>query len=183
MPEREFQFDARYDDAIIDDAAKTFVRRLFRKYLWLLVGACAMNIMGFVLVLVLLGSGTLMTVTIGILAALGPLYFPWEYVRLPKTLAAPMKQALEPTTRVSVSSSNFTLSAQGRPFTRRWKDLKAILEYPDYYLFVVAFLVFTFIPKRDVPQDAHELIQEAARSLMQPNLALNTDAGPSARAG
>src|SRR5437588_11147572 len=101
MPERAFDFQVEYNDALIDGAAKTFVHRLFRKYLWLLVAACVMNVVGFVAVLILPGSTNLMTIGIGVLAALGPLYFPWEYFRLPRTLAAPMKQVLKPSARVS----------------------------------------------------------------------------------
>jgi YcxB-like protein len=183
MPDRSFDFDAAYDDAIIDDAAKAFVHRLFKKYVWLLVAACFMNIVGFVLVLLLPGSGKVMTLAIGIVAALGPLFFSWEYFRLPRTLAAPMKKGLKPTTRVSVSSSSFTMSAKGRSFTKRWSDLRAILELSDYFLLIIAPLAFTFIPKKDTPQEAQQLIREAAGWIVQPNPALNTDASHARRAG
>lgn len=43
MPDRTFDFDAEYNDALIDGAAKTFVHRLLKKYLWLLVAACVMT--------------------------------------------------------------------------------------------------------------------------------------------
>ena len=79
MPERTFEFDAEYSDIIIDDAARTFVHRLFQKYLWLLVAACIMNIVGFVTVVLLLRSIDWGTVAIGLVAALGPVYFPWQY--------------------------------------------------------------------------------------------------------
>src|SRR5206468_1865294 len=108
--------------------------------------------------LVLPGSSNVGTMAIGVIAALGPVYFPWEYFRLPRTLAAPMKQVLKPRARVSVSPSSFTLSAKGRSFTRRWTELKAILECPDYFLFVVGTLAFTFVPKKDAPQEAQQLI-------------------------
>jgi len=75
-----------------------------------------------------------------------------------------MKKGLKPTARLSVSSSSFTMSAKGRSFTKRWSDLKAILEFSDYFLFVVAPLAFTFIPKKDIPQEAQQLIREASRS-------------------
>jgi hypothetical protein len=169
MPDRTFDFDAEYSDVLIDNAARSFVHRLSRKYLWLLVAACIMNIVGFVAVLVLPGSSGWMTIAVGLLAALGPVYFPWRYYRLPGQLGAPMKQVLVPTARVSVTPSTFTLSAKGRSYTSRWTDLKAIEEYPDYFLFVVGLLAFTFFPRKDMPLEAQQLIREAAATLVQPN--------------
>ena len=177
MPERTFEFDAEYSDAIIDNAAKTFVHRLFRKYLWVLVGASISNIIGFVTV-VLLDHGSIdwMTIAIGIVAALGPVYFPWRYFRMPGQLGTPMKQVLVPGARISVAPENFALSAKGRSFTTRWTDLKAIVEYPDYFLFVVGLLAFTFVPKKDMPVEAQQLIRDAAATLAQPNPSLHPTA-------
>jgi len=181
MADRTFGFEAAYDDAIIDNAAKTFVRRLFRKYLWLLVVACILNIVGFVFVLILPGTSKVMTAAIGMLAALGPVYFPWAYLRLPKTFAAAMKQGLKPNAHLSVSSSSFTISAKGRSFSKPWTDLRAILEFPDYFLLVVAPLAFTFIPKKDTPPEAQQLIREASRLLVQPNPTIERDAPQAGR--
>lgn len=169
MPARTFDFDAEYSDTLIDDAAQTFVHRLFRRYLWLLVAACIMNIVGFVAVLVLPGSSGWMTVAIGLLAALGPVYFPWQYFRLPRQLGAPMKQVLVPSAHVSVTPSTFTLSAKGRSFTRRWTDLRAISECPDYFLLVVGLLAFTFLPRKHMPLEAQQVVREAAATMVQPN--------------
>ena len=169
MAESTFDFDVEYSDALIDDAARTFVQRLFQKYLWLLVAACVLNIVGFVAVLVLPGSNGLMTIAIGVLAALGPVFFPWQYFRLPRELGAPMKKVLVPSTQVSVTPSAFTLSAKGRSFTIRWTDLKAIVECPDYFLFVVGFLAFTFVPKKNTPPEAQQLSRGATAMLVQPN--------------
>src|SRR5712692_2141721 len=169
MAERTFDFDAEYSDALIDDAARTFVHRLFRKYVWLLAAACVINVVGFVAVLVLPDSSGWITIAIGLLAALGPVYFPWAYFRLPRELAAPMKRVLIPSTRVSIASSAFTLSAKGRSITRRWANLKEIFEHPDYFLFVAGILVFTFVPKGNMPPEAQQLIREAAMTLVLPN--------------
>lgn len=169
MNESSVDFDAEYSSTLIDDAARAFVDRLFRKYLWLLVAACVINIVGFVAVLVLPGSATWMIVAIGALAALGPLYFPWQYYRLPGELSARMKEVLVPNARVSVVPSGFTLAAKGRSATCKWTDLKAIVERPEYFLFVVGLLAFTFIPKRDMPLDAQQLIRDAAARSVQPN--------------
>jgi hypothetical protein len=169
MTERTVDFNAEYSNSLIDDAAKAFVHRLFRKYLWLLVAACVMNIVGFVAVLVLPGTSTWMIIAIGVLAALGPVYFPWQYYRLPGELSARMKEVLVPSTQVSISPLTFTLAAKGQSFTCRWTDLKEIVEYGDYFLFVVGLLAFTFMPKRDMPLDAQQLIRESAASPVQPN--------------
>jgi hypothetical protein len=169
MVERTFDFDAEYSDALIDDAARTFVRRLFRKYLWLLVGACIMNIIGFAAVVALLRTVDWMTVAIGVVAVLGPVYFPWQYFRLPAELAAPMKRVLVPSARVSVTPSSLTLSAKGRTFTRRWTDLKAIVECPDYFLLVVGLLAFTFVPRKHMPLEAQQVVREASTTMVQPN--------------
>jgi hypothetical protein len=156
-------FDAEYSNILIDDAARAFVDRLFRKYLWLLVAVCVINIVGFVAVLVLSGSANWM---IGALSLLGPLYFPWRYYRLPGELSTRLKEVLVPNARVSVAPSGFTLAAKGRSATLQWADLKAIVEYPEYFLFVFGLLAFTFIPKRDMPLDAQQLIRDvAARSV------------------
>ena len=169
MTEGAVNFSAEYSVTLIDDAAKAFVHQLFRRYLWLLVFACVMNIVGFVAVLVLPGASTWMIIVIGALAALGPLYFPWRYYRLPRELSAPMKEVLVPNAQVSIAPSTFTLAAKGRSFTSHWTDLKAITEYGDYFIFVVGLLAFTFIPKRNMPPDAQQLIRDAAAKSVQPN--------------
>lgn len=169
MTDRTFEFDAEYSDALIDAAARTFVHRLFRKYLWLLIAACTMNIVGFFAVLVLPGASSWMIVTIGVLAVLGPVFFPWRYFRLPVQLGAPMKRTLVPSAQLSVTPSTFTLSAKGCSFTSKWTDLKAIEEHPDYFLLVVGFLAFTFLPRGRMPLEAQQLIREAAATLVQPN--------------
>jgi hypothetical protein len=177
MPERTFEFDAEYSDAQIDDAARTFVYQLFRKYLWLLVAACIFNIIGFATV-VLLNPGGIdwMTIAIGIVAALGPVYFPWRYFRLPRQLGTQMKQVLVPAARISVAPENFALSAKGRSFTTRWTDLKEIVECPDYFLFVVGFIAFTFVPKKGMPVEAQQLIRHTAAMLARPNPSLRPTA-------
>jgi len=169
MNERAIDFRAEYGTALIDDAAKAFVHRLFRKYLRLLVAACVMNIVGFVAVLVLGGTSTWMVVAIGALAALGPIYFPWQYYHLPGELGVRMKETLVPNAEVSIGPSTLTLSAKGRSFTCHLKDLKEIVELRDYFLFVVGLLAFTFIPKRGMPPDAQQIIRQAAATLVQPN--------------
>src|SRR5262249_57178465 len=169
MSERAIDFRAEYSIELIDDAAKAFVHRLFRSYLWLLVAACVLNIVGFVAVLVRGGVSTWMTVAIGALAALGPIYFPWQYYRLPGELSVRMKEALVPNAEVSVGPSTFMLSAKGRSFTCHFKDLKEIAELQGYFLFVVGLLAFTFIPKRDMPPDAQQMIRQAASASVQPN--------------
>ena len=155
-------FDAVYDDAMIEDAAKVFVRRQFRKYGWLLVLACIINIVGFALFVALGGRGGL-AVAVGIIAAVGPLYFPWAYNRLHHKLAASMKRALNPTARVSISSSTFTLSAKGQSFTRQWAHLKEVIETADYFLIVVNHIAFTFVPKKSAPEDALQLMHDLSR--------------------
>src|SRR5450759_400057 len=170
MAGEALQFEAHYDNVMIDDASQTFVRRLFKKYFWLLVAACVMNIVGFVLVLILPGTSTPMIAAIGVLAAIGPVYFAWAYFRLPKTLAAPLKRGpLKPSATISVSSSSFTISSKGQEFTRRWADLKAVVEYPDYFLLMIAFLAFAFIPKKDMSPEAQQLVREASQLSVQPN--------------
>lgn len=167
MNERAIDFRAEYSIELIDDAAKVFVHRLFRKYLWLLLTACVMNIVGFLAVLVLGGVSAWMVVAIAALAALGPIYFPWQYYRLSGELSARMKETLVPSAEVSIGPSTFMLSAKGRSFTCQFKDLKEIAELQGYFLFVVGILAFTFIPKRDMPQDAQQMIRHAAA--VQPN--------------
>jgi hypothetical protein len=169
MTEGVVDFSAEYSVSLIDDAARAFVHQLFRRYLWLLVFACVMNIVGLVAILVLPGATTWMIIVIGPLAALGPLYFPWAYYRLPRQLSARMKEVLVPNAQVSIAQSTFTLAAKGRSFTSRWIDLKAITEYADYFIFVVGLLAFTFIPKKNIPAEAQQLIREAAAKLVQPN--------------
>ncbi|SRR6266849_3715899 len=174
MPDRAYEFEAAYDDANIDAAAKTYVEVLYKKYRGILGVACLINIIGFLLVLILPGSNTLMTIGIGCLAAIGPAYFPWAYFRFPSKFAANMKRGLKPTARLSVTSSSFSILAKGRSFTKQWADLKAILEFPDFFLIVVAPLAFTFIPKKDAPDEAQQLIREASRRL-QPNPSIQAD--------
>jgi hypothetical protein len=169
MTDRTVTFRAEYSSSLIDAAAKAFVHQLFRKYFWLLVAACLMNIVGFVAVLVLPGASTWMIVTIGALAALGPVYFPWRYYRLPGQLGVRMKEALVPHAEVSVTPLTFTLAPKGRSFTCPWTDLKEIVEHRDYFLFVVGLLAFTFIPRRHMPIEAQQMIREAAARLVQPN--------------
>ena len=162
MPDQRFDFDVTYDDAIIYDAAKTFVRRLFRKYLVLLLAVCSLCVGGFVAVLALPDSGRLATSAFGLLAVLVPVFLLLMYFRFPGKLAAALKQGLKPSAHASVSPSSLSMSVKGRSFTKSWTDLQEILEFPDYFLFVLAPLVFTFIPKKDIPPAAQQLIREAS---------------------
>lgn len=162
MPERMFTFDAIYDDLIIDDAANAFVQLQWRKYRALLVAACVVNVIGFIVVLLLPGGSVPMTVAIGTLAALGPVYFTWRYRRLPSQLAAPMKRGLKPVASVRIEPSGFSMSAKGHSVTIRWSSLRAIREYPDYFLFVVTLLSFTFIPKKAMSLEAQQLVREVS---------------------
>lgn len=168
MNERAIDFRAEYTVELIDDAAKTFVHRLFRKYLRLLVAACVIDIVGFLAVLVLGGVSAWMVVAIGALAALGPIYFPWQYYRLPEQLSARMKETLVPNAAVSIGPFTFMLSAKDGSFTCHFKNLKEIAELQGYFLFVVGILAFTFIPKKDMPPDAQQMIRHAAVAV-QPN--------------
>lgn len=161
MPDHTFDFEAVYNDVVIDDAARTFVHRLFRRYLGWLAAACSLNIAGFAFAL-MFPAGSLVISAIGLLAVLGPVFLLLMYFRFPGKLAAALKQGLKPSARVSVSSSGLSMSVKGRSFTRQWTDLQAILEFPDYFLLVVAPLVFTFIPKKDIPLAAQQLIREAS---------------------
>lgn len=170
MANEALQFEAHFSNVMIDDASQTFVRRLFSKYAWLLVAVCVVNIIGFVLVLILPGTSTPMIVAIGVLAAIGPMYFPWQYFRLPKALAAPLKRGpLKPSAIISISPSSFTISVKGQEFTRGWADLKAVVEYPEYFLLEVTFLAFAFIPKKDMSSEAQQLVREALQLSVQPN--------------
>lgn len=128
-----------------------------------------MNVVGFMAVLILPGASGWMTIAIGTIAAVAPAYFPWLYSRLPAQLGARMKQVLVPSTRVLITPSTFTLSAKDRSFTGRWTDLRAIVECSDYFLFVIRLVAFTFVPKKDMPPEAQQLIREAAAMLVQLN--------------
>lgn len=169
-----FDFDAQYTDALIDDAARTFVHRLFGKYLWVLVSASIVNIVGFVVVVILGDPNDWQIVAIGFIAALGPVYFPLRYVRMPKQFGASMKKVLVPSARVSITPTIFTLSAKDRSFTTRWTELKAIEEYPDYFMFVVGLLAFTFVPRRGMPKEMETIIREVAQSLTRPNSSMQS---------
>ena len=162
MTDQAFDFDAAYSDAIIDDAAKTFVRRLFKRYLGWLVAVCFLNIAGFVTVLKLPGTGNLLISLTGLLAVLCPLFLLLMYIRFPGKLAAGLKRGMKPSAHVSVRPSGFSMWVTGRSLTKEWTDLQAILEFPDYFLLVVAPFAFTFIPKKDMPVAAQQLIREAS---------------------
>ena len=162
MTDRSFEFQASYDDAMIEEAARAFMHRLRKKYGTLLFVACVVNIIGFVLVLVLPGSGLSLTVLVGLIAALGPIYFPWAYHRFPQKFATNMKKGLKPAVQVSLNSSSLGMSANGQSFTKPWTDFKEILEFADYFMFVLNPLAFTFVPKKDTPVAAQQLIRETA---------------------
>lgn len=76
-----------------------------------------------------------------------------------------LKQRLQLRTRVTVTSSGFGLSARGRSVELPWSDLKAILEFPEYFLLVMSRISFTVIPKADLSIASQHLIRTASKSL------------------
>ncbi len=162
MSDYPFHFDATYDDAMIHGAAKVFVRRQFGKYLAVLAVACLLAIGAFVFVLMLPGNGRFATVPTGLVAVLGPMLLLLMYLRLPGKLAAALGRRLKPAASVSVSAAGVSIVGKGLSFTRTWAELTEVVEFPEYFLFAVAPLAFTLVPKKDIPQAAQQLIREAS---------------------
>lgn len=164
MSTQSFEFDAVFTEEVIGAAAKAFVQRYYvlGKYRTWLIAACIINPVGFAFA-VMFGVDTWILIMVGFIAMLGPVYFPLAYFRLPGQIARRMKLAIENPVHVSVNSSGFSLATKGRTSAKAWSDLKAIAEFPEYFLLVVSAAAFTLIPKHEAPLAATELIRELAR--------------------
>ena len=161
MPET-VEFEAAYDDSTIDQAARAFYHHQFMKYRWIIVFACIVNIIGFAAVWYF-GVRGWMLLSSGLIAAVGPIYFPWAYFHLPKSAAAQLRARLKPSARVTVSPSNLTMSTKTGRGAVPWASFRELVELPDYFLLAISPYAFVAIPKKDAPEEAREIIRLAMK--------------------
>ena len=163
MPGDDVDAEIEYTDRVIEQACGSFVRYFFStRYGRLLVLASVVNAVGFALAVHFGVKDKFMLFVVGMIAALGPIYLSSLYFLFPKRTSAVLKQHLKPRAKVTVSSSGFGIAANGRAIALPWADVKAIREFPDYFLLVLARLAFAVIPKHGLPDASQQTIRQVA---------------------
>jgi hypothetical protein len=160
--EKSIQFDAFYDGALLESAARIAVHRWYRKHIGLFGSACAVNIIGFAVFLKFAGF----TVMVGPLAAVAfgpPIYFAWVYFQRPRKLAARLTRELAPSARVTVDTSGLVLSARSRAVTTGWGAFRDFVECPEYFLLFPSSIAVVVISKKGAPDEALRLVREAGK--------------------
>jgi hypothetical protein len=165
MPDVGVQSQVDYSDAVIEQASVSFVRYFFgTRRGRLLMIASVVNIAGLGLIIYLGVREAFMLMVVGMIAALGPVYLAFLRFGFPKRTAAVLKQHLKPRATVTVSSSGFGIATHDRAIALPWTEVKAVREFPEYFLLVFAHLAYTVIPKEGLPEVSRQLIRQARGS-------------------
>jgi len=151
-------FDAAFTPALLDDAARDFVRRyLVGRYGALLVAALAIDIAG-VSVAYWLSPDNGSVAPLTVLFVLCALYFIWFYFRMPVLMSKRMQRALVPTTGFSIGAERVVVATAKKRVLVEWSRVKSVLEFELYYLLILSPFAFLVVPKASLPAEAAALL-------------------------
>ena len=151
-------FNAAFTPALLDDAARVFVRRyLVGPYGALLVAATAIDIAGLSLAL-WLGATSVSVAPLGALVLLGAFYFIFTYFRLPLRISERMQRILVPTTGFSIDAERVVVTTAEKRALFEWSRIKSVLEFEPYFLLVLSPFAFLVVPKSSLPAEPATLL-------------------------
>ncbi|OGA22386.1 MAG: hypothetical protein A3I02_06605 [Betaproteobacteria bacterium RIFCSPLOWO2_02_FULL_67_26] len=160
--------EACYDQGLLEEAAKCYMRRFFEgRGRWLLA-ACVVNVLGFGAALALGAKFDLIMVWVAFVVVVGPLYCAYLYFLFPRRYASRVARFLAPTAHISFTESAFEFSAKDRVVTVPWSQIKAVWECPVGFLLVFSQFVpsFTVVPKNGLPTSTHEFLDAKVREVV-----------------
>jgi YcxB-like protein len=158
------EFEAPFSDTLIEVAAKSLVRQSLERFFgWKFLIAGTINIIAFVLILALWPS-TLAIWVIGFIAIAPPVYFLLALAIRPRKVGAILRERLQPSAHISLGSDSFTVAANGRSATMLWGDVKKVIEFKDYFLFMLQPIGGAVVPRSNMPAEGDGLIRELART-------------------
>ena len=160
-------FEATYDEAGIDYAAKAIVEWRIRKYVntkfivnWIVMALGYAAFLAF-------GLRGWIAIAWGVLIVASAAYWPIIYLWQPKPVARQLRKLFRPSATFKLDRSQFTIQAQGDSATWRWIELKEIVELPRVFLLIPNRFQVFIVPKAEMPESAAELTRESARILAQ----------------
>ena len=152
-------FEAEYSPQVIEQASRAFRDYLFKHYGSWLAGACVVNACGLAVLLTLGGPYGFMLAPILLIVFIGPVWLLYKYFATPARYAAKLKRLLPPSARASVNSESVTLMTRDREATIPWRVVKAVVETPSVFLFVLSPFAFTFVPRSGLPEEAYAMLR------------------------
>jgi len=156
-------FDSPFAPELLDQASTDFVRGfLFKRYGAWLVVACVVNLIGFALVLWLGGANAASMVFLAGIAVLGPVYLFWTYHFQSARIATRLKQYWVPAAHFSLGESAFSVTTSGGSASVPWSRVKALLEFPAYFMLVFSPFAFIVLPKASLPEEGYKVVREKA---------------------
>ena len=162
MADDVVEFEAKYSDELIRDAAMTYVRFAYRTFLgWKFFAAGIICVIGFAASVYFGADGVLI---FAIAVILGPalVYFPIMFFVYPGKIAQALKAKFQPTAKITIGSSGFSVASNNRQSGLPWTDLRAVLEFAEYFIFVANPYAFVVIPRSNMPTAAEDIIHRAS---------------------
>ena len=164
------EFEAPFSESLIEAAAKSLVRQSLKRYFnWKLCIGGAINMVAFVSIPILL-PGSWMTWVIGFIAIVPPVYWLLALTIRPRKVAEILRERLQPSAHISLGPDSFTVAANGRSATMLWADVKEVIEYKDYFLFMLLRIGGVIVPRSNIPAEGNDLIRGVARTRGVPSV-------------
>ena len=159
-PTTPVQLNAAYDRDLLEDAARSYVRRYFRGRGRWLMAACVINALGFAAVISLGATFNAHTWCVAFIATIGPLYCAYLIYAFPRRYASRALRLLGPNAQISFTESVLEVTAKDPASPIPWHLIKAVWEFPAGFLLVFSQLIHAFIviPKSGLPTEARELL-------------------------
>jgi hypothetical protein len=152
------EFKPEQSPAMQIAAATSFVRGyLFATYGKWLVLACAINAIGFSLVL-WLGARGMAVWLLGAIALLAPVWLADFYFRRPAKIAARAGRT-EPATRIALTPEDIEVTTRSGSASLSWSKVRAVVEAPSAFLLVLSPFAFLALPKGGMSQEAIALLE------------------------
>jgi hypothetical protein len=157
-------FEVVYSRELLEDAARCFISKYFRRDGRWLLPACVVNVIGIAAAIALGATETWMILGGTMVAVTGPLYCIYLFASFPKQYAANVTQTLAPRAELTFTDSTLEVLAKGKNAEIPWTSIKEVWECPAAFVLVFSQhgKVFAVIPKNDLPPLAHELLARKA---------------------
>ena len=158
-------FEVTYSSELVAAAAKMFRDYQFKRYGRLLLLCCAINALGFALVLWFGAPLDASMLFIAFVVVIGPVWLAYKYFAGPTIIAAKLRYVLAPAGCVTIGSASVSLPIRdGKQLELPWSRVKSVQEAESLFLLIVSPLWAYFLPKLAMPEALHEKLRARSRS-------------------
>ena len=157
------QYQARFPQALTDDAGRRFTEYVYRHLLgWKIGLAVAINIAGCAMAVFFSGW---MTSTIALSAFTGTaiVYFLVNRVVRPGVTSRRLQVAFGAGATVTLRPDGFDIAVGERRISRPWSRQRAILEFDAYWLLPILPTMCLVLPRDGMPAEGEAWVREAMR--------------------